>query len=129
MRRVLRLSALFNVGGAILFAFPSSPLGQLAGLPSPVPSLYRALLALFVLLFAGAYAWLAQREPIDRVLVGFAAIGKAAAFAVICGFWLLGQAPGRGALLASGDVVLAGIFTLWLLRSRDAPTTHSFPTG
>lgn len=113
---------MFNLGGAALFAFPSSPFGQLAGLPSHVPGLYRALLTLFVLLFGGAYAWLARQEQIDRPLVALAAIGKAGAFAVIGGFWLLGVSPGRTALLASGDFVFAGLFAVWLVQSRNAPS-------
>lgn len=119
MRRVLWTSALFNLGGAVLFAFPDSLLGRLVGLPSSVPLLYRAMIALFVLLFAGLYAWLARRETIDRVLVAFAAIGKASAFAVIGGCWLLGHASGRGALLATGDLVFAGLFAGWLRASRN----------
>jgi hypothetical protein len=115
IRRVLWTTAFFNLGGAALFGFPSSPLGRLAGLPAFVPGVYRALLALFVLLFAGAYAWLARSETIDRPLVAFAAIGKASAFAVICGFWLLGAAPARAALLASGDLVFAVLFAGWLI--------------
>jgi hypothetical protein len=114
MRRVLWASVLFNLGGAVLFGFPSSPLGQLVGLPSLVPPLYRALLALFVLLFAGAYAWLASQDRIDRPMVALAAIGKASAFTVIGGLWLLDLAPGRGVLVASGDLVLAFIFAGWL---------------
>src|SRR5262249_62246082 len=48
MRRALWVSVLYNFGGALLFAFPSSPLGQFAGLPTPVPPIYGALLAFFV---------------------------------------------------------------------------------
>ena len=50
MRGVLGVSAVFNVGGALLFAFPATFLGQLAGLPAPVPRLYCAVVAFFVLL-------------------------------------------------------------------------------
>jgi hypothetical protein len=120
IRRVLWISAAFNLGGAVLFAFPSSALGQLVGFPSSVPLLYRALLTLFVLLFAGAYAWLALQEEIDRPMVAFAGIGKAAAFAAISGVWLLGSAPFRGVILAGGDLVLAGLFAAWLVRSGNS---------
>ena len=115
MRGTLWVSVVYNFGGALLFAFPSSPLGQLAGLPTPVPPIYGALLAFFVVLFGGAYAWLARQPTIDRPLVALAAIGKAGVFAVIFTFWLLGEAPGRGVLAAAGDLVLAGIFAWWLL--------------
>ncbi len=115
IRRGLWVSFVLNVGAAVLFAFPSSPLGQVAGLPAAVPLLYRALVAFFVLLFAGAYAWLARQPQIDRPLVALAAIGKAGFFALIVIFWLLGAAPGRAVLAAIGDLLLAGIFVGWLL--------------
>jgi hypothetical protein len=48
MRRALWISVVYNLGGALLFAFPSSLLVLLAGLPPTVPPIYCALLALFV---------------------------------------------------------------------------------
>jgi len=98
----------------LLFAFPNS-LGKLAGLPGPVPPVYGVLLALFVALFAGAYAWLARQPRIDRPLVALTAIGKASFFVVMCLSWFLGAAPGMGVLAASGDLIFAMIFTWWLL--------------
>jgi hypothetical protein len=120
VRRALTFSVFYNLAGAILFAFPSSALGQLAGLPHPVPAFYCAFVALFVSLFAGAYAWLAVQPEIDRPLVAFAAIGKTGAFAAIVAFWLLGDLPGRGVLTATGDLALAGIFAWWLVFTREA---------
>jgi hypothetical protein len=118
IRCVLWATVVFNVGGALLFAFPASVLGQLAGLPAPVPGIYATLLAFFVLLFAGAYAWLALQTHIDRPMIAFAAIGKAGAFAIIFSFWVLGKAPGRGVLAATGDLIFAGLFVYWLLNTR-----------
>ncbi len=118
MRRALWATAVFNLGGAFLFAFPSSPLGQVVGLPTAVPPLYRALLSFFVVLFGGAYAWLACQPTIDRPLVALAAIGKAGVIAIILACWCLGEASGRGVLAASGDLVFAGIFARWLLAGR-----------
>ncbi len=118
IRCVLWVSVVFNLGGALLFAFPSSPLGQLAGLPVPVPPIYRMLLAFFVILFGGAYAWLARQPNLDQPLVALAAIGKAGVFVVIFIFWLLGEATGRGVLVATGDLIIACIFTWWLLSAH-----------
>jgi hypothetical protein len=127
VRRALRLSVVFNLGGAFLFAFPSSALGRLAGLPSSVPRIYCALLAFFVALFGGAYAWLAAQRDIDRPLVAFSAIGKVGAFSTILTFWLAGQTPGRGVLAATGDLLFAGIFAWWLLVTRegDSASPHA----
>ena len=115
-RRVLWTSAAFNVGGACLFGFPAS-LGRLVGLPADVPGIYRAFVALFVLLFGGSYAWLAAQPTIDRAFVGFAAIGKSSAFALIAIFWLAGEIPGLGVIAGAGDLGFAAIFAGWLLRS------------
>jgi hypothetical protein len=126
LRRALWVSVVYNLGGALLFAFPSSALGQFAGLPSPVPGIYSALLAFFVALFGGAYAWLAWQPVINRPLVALSAIGKAGVFALIFLFWVFDDASGRGVLAASGDLVLAGIFAWWLLgNEQGAPVPVS----
>jgi len=113
MRRALWASTVFNLGGALAFAFPGS-LGALAGMPSPVPALYAATIAFLVTLFAGTYAWLASQPVIDRPLVAFCAIGKAGFFAIVVACWLAGAAPARGVLAAFGDLVFAAIFAWWL---------------
>lgn len=118
IRRVLWVSVIFNLGGAFLFAFPASPIGQFAGLPVSVPLIYRMLLAFFVVLFGGAYAWLARQQNIDQPLVALAAIGKAGVFAIIFIFWLMGEAAGRAVLIATGDLIFAGLYTWWLLGVR-----------
>lgn len=119
LRRALWASVVYNLGGALLFAFPSSPLGQAAGLPTPVPPIYSTLVAFFVVLFGGSYAWLACQRTMDRPLVALAAIGKSSVFAIIFIFWLLGEAPGRGVLAATGDLLFAGIFAWWLFNTRN----------
>ncbi len=118
IRRALWASVFFNLGGALAFAFPAS-LGRLAGLPGPAPHLYTAFIAVMVTLFAGTYAWLASQPVIDRPLVAFSALGKTGFFVVVLGCWLLGEAPGRGVIAASGDLAFAAIFAWWLLASRD----------
>ncbi len=121
MRRVLATTAVFNLGGALMFAFPES-VGRLAALPTPVPAVYRVLLALFVALFGGAYAWLAAQPRIDRPMVGFAAIGKAGAFASTAACWLAGAAPGVAVLAITGDLAFAALFTWWLTAAPPAAT-------
>lgn len=120
IRRALWATAVFNVGGALLFAFPAS-VGQLAGLPGPVPHVYSAFLAFMVALFAATYAWLARQPRIDRPLVAFAALGKAGFFAVVFVCWLLDEVPVRAAVAASGDLAFAAIFVWWLRAEAAAP--------
>lgn len=119
VRRALQISVVFNLGGAYLFAFPASGLGQIAGLPASAPGPYCALLAFFVVLFAGAYAWLSVQRDIDRPLIAFSAIGKAGAFVTILGFWISGQVPGRGVMIASGDLILACVFAWWMIATAE----------
>jgi hypothetical protein len=118
MRRVLAAAALFNLGGAVAFAVPSSMGGRLMGLPADVPTVYRALVAFFVLLFGAMYAWLARQERIDRAMVAMGALGKAGAFAIVAGIWMAGQMPGRSVIAISGDLVFAMIFGRWLIAGR-----------
>ena len=93
LRPALWTAAFFNLAGAYPFAFPASSLGQFAGLPADVPVVYRAMTALFVLLFGGAYAWLAMQPTINRPFVAFGAIGKAAAFMTVVVLWLTRCGP------------------------------------
>jgi hypothetical protein len=126
LRRAMAAAAAFNVLGALLVAFPESAPGKLAGLPAGAPVPYRALAAFFILLFGGAYAWLATRRSPDRPLVAFSAIGKACAFLLFLGLWVASQLPLGSVLTASGDLVLAAIFAWWLLGSHpSAPAAVS----
>jgi len=125
MRRALWATAVFNLLGALTFVFPADFAG-LTGFPTPVPRVYTALLTVFVLLFAGAYVWLARQPCIDRPLVALAAVGKAGAFAAVFVCWLAGQIPGRAALAFSGDAVFAAIFTWWLVGDPAASPAGEF---
>jgi hypothetical protein len=121
LRKVLWATVVYNVAGASAFALPAS-IGQLAGLPLPVAPIYSVLLAVFVLLFGAAYAWLALQPAIDRPLVGFAAFGKASVFVAAIGLWATGNGPGLFVPGAVGDLIFAAIFAWWL-RAGSAPPT------
>lgn len=119
LRRMLWLAALTNLSGAVLFAFPASPMAQLAGFPAEVPLLYRLLCADFVLLFGGSYAWLAGHRPLLRPFVAFGAIGKLSAFLLMVALWLGGAVVWRAVALLSADLLLAiGFF--WGLAETPA---------
>src|SRR5258706_4288695 len=121
MRRVLWTSAAFNLGGALMFAFPAS-IGRLAALPVPVPTVYSVLLALFVTLFGGAYAWAASQPRIDRPMVALGAIGKSSAFAATFACWLAGEAPTLAVLALTGDLGFAMLFGHWLFAPERTPS-------
>jgi len=116
LRRALWLSVPANFGVAALMLAPDSALGRVVGLPAAAPHpVYRVLLALFLALFGGAYAWLAMRLRIDRAFVAFGAIGKALAFGSMLVLWLMGFASGRWTLLMAGDLGFAAVFAWWLV--------------
>jgi hypothetical protein len=117
VRAALGISVPFNLGAAYLFAFPGSVLAQAAAMPASTPPLYCALVALFLTLFAGAYAWLCVSRVIARPLVAFAAIGKSLAFFTFVLLWLLKLGPGFGALASIGDALLASVFFWWLFAT------------
>ena len=117
LRRFLWLTAVANTVVAFVFAFPAS-LGRPVDLPVPVPLVYSLFAGLFILLFGGAYAWLALQPRIHRPLVALGALGKTGAVLVVLTAWLLGAASTRLLLLISGDLVLAAVFVAWLLGNR-----------
>ncbi len=78
-------------------------------------------MAEFIILFGGSYAWLALQPAINRPLLAFGAIGKTGAFLLVAVLWLAGQAPARGVLAITGDLIFACLFFAWLLRPRNEP--------
>ncbi|MDP3857133.1 MAG: hypothetical protein Q8Q73_05130 [Stagnimonas sp.] len=119
LRFGLGLGAAANFGVAALLLVPDSAAGQLAGLPSAsVPILYASLLALFVALFGGVYAWLAAQVEINRPVLALGAIGKALAFILGIVLWLAGSTSARWTGLMVGDLLLAALFAAWLWQHR-----------
>jgi hypothetical protein len=117
LRTALWTAAAFNAGASIVFAFASS-LGSMVGLPQPVPRLYGVFIAMFVLLFSGAYAWLAWTPRIDRPVLALGAVGKFSAVVLALVFFSLGDLGPNALVAASGDLLFAGIFGWALLSDR-----------
>jgi len=122
IRFSLWLACTFNLLAAVVFAFPSSAIGQQLGLPRSVSPLYASLVALFVALFGLAYGWLARRAVIDRPMLGLGSIGKFAAFTVAAALWLAGAIPSVVVLVAMGDLAFAALWFSWLRSERGAAT-------
>jgi uncharacterized BrkB/YihY/UPF0761 family membrane protein len=119
-QRILWAAAAFNVLIACMVGFPASPAGQLAGLPAEVPLEYRAILATFVLLFAGVYAWLATQPEPNRPMVVLGALGKASVVVVGTAVWLATQAPVSSLGAVAADLVFVLAFAWWLKGSNAA---------
>ncbi len=120
LRKVLWTTFFYNIAGALAFFFPAS-VGQLAGLPVPVPPIYNVLLGLFVVLFGAAYLWLALQPTIDRPLVAFAAVGKASVFIAAIALWSTGNGPVWFIPGATGDLIFALLFSWWLWEGCRKP--------
>lgn len=124
MRRALMLSAPLNLFGGIAFAFPSS-VGSIAGLPEAGSRFYTSTLAVMVVIFGFAYAWLALQPRIDRPLVAVAAAGKLGVFIVAIGCWFTGHIGAVGAAGTVADLLLSLVFLWWLCGS--APSAPRVP--
>ena len=119
MRAALWGSVPYNLGAAIVSAFPASALAQLEGFPVPGHPIYGVLLAVFALLFGAAYAWLAMQPVIARPLVFLAAVGKLSVFLVVVVFWLSGAVSWSLVLASSGDFLFGVTFCWWLIGARE----------
>jgi glucan phosphoethanolaminetransferase (alkaline phosphatase superfamily) len=117
VRATLWIAVPFNFTAAYALLLPGSMLGQLFGLPPEVPLVYPALLSFLVFGFGVVYMWLAVQRSIDRPLLAVLALGKAGVFIIVLALWLMGEGPGRGVLVATGDLVFAVIWGHWLLRT------------
>jgi hypothetical protein len=120
LRATLWLSFPFNLAAAWLLANPTSPPAQFVGIPLHVPRLYSWVIAFLVFEFGVTYAWLASQTQIHRPLLTFCAIGKSGVFAIVLLLWQVAGASGRLLLMASGDLVLAAIWFLWLLDKQNS---------
>ncbi|HUS24873.1 MAG TPA: hypothetical protein VM369_07980 [Candidatus Binatia bacterium] len=120
LRVSLWIAVAVNLTGTYLFLVPGSAAGQLAGLPWDVPLLYRAMVAMFIFLLAGMYAWLARQERVVKPMVAAGAIGKASAFIVVFALWQAGEASGRAAFTMIADLLLAAAWLAWLIADGRA---------
>ena len=120
MRGALTVGAVYNWSAALMLLFPGS-LGRLLDLPAPGSSFYVWMLAFFIGLFGGVYAWQAWRPDIDRPIIAVAVIGKLGVFAVAALAWLAAEVSFAVVVLTIGDLLFALVFLWWyLLPSRMA---------
>lgn len=119
MRSALMFAAIFNFSAAAMVVFPAS-LGRLADLPLSAPRFYSWLLAFFITLFGGVYAWLSRRPVIDRPLVVMAIVGKTGVFLVALACLALGDISVRSFAPAFGDLLFGLVFLWWICR----PESH-----
>jgi hypothetical protein len=117
IRPALWLGVVFNAMVAGMVAFPET-LGVFAALPPVGSTFYRLMLVYFVVLFSATYGWLAMQPVISRPVVGLAVLGKAGVFVVAAWCLARGEIAPRTFAVASGDLVFASYFCLWLRATR-----------
>jgi hypothetical protein len=105
-----------NATGAVIFSFPS--LRQLIGLPIPTHGFYGLLIGSWIGLFALGFLRLALTKRYDRTFLAVGAFGKLSFF-VLAVIYFSRSELGVLALMASSvDVILAGIFLVYLARTK-----------
>lgn len=118
MRVALLATGIMNVTVAFVF-WPAGPfLRELLGFPDG-SAIYRATMALLVLLFGVGYLRCASSSRPERLFVSLAAAGKTGFVLLVTGFWLAGELPWRAPLIASPDLLFAILFFRWLSSSKE----------
>ena len=115
MRGALYATAVMNVVASVGFMPPGRALRALAGFPEPDHPLYLVTTGVFVLLFGVGYLWTAIAGRAERLFITLAAAGKLAFVATVSWLWIAGALPARAPLAASGDLVFAVLFLVWLV--------------
>jgi hypothetical protein len=115
LRRAFLATAVMNVGGGLLFLPPAAPLRALVGVPPGEHAIYLVTLAMFVFLFAAAYAYAGWTGRADQLFVALSAAGKLSFVAILVCFWLAGEIAITAPLAAVGDLVFGLMFLTWLV--------------
>ena len=119
IKRSLQIGAGFNFFAALSVSFPDS-IGKPLEMP-PVGSVFFSyLLGLLVALFGGVYWILSKESPPNRSLVALASFGKLCVFLLAFYCWTIAAIPTKGFAVAFGDLIFAGLFGYWLLKTKPA---------
>ena len=117
MRWTLLATAVYNMFGVFLFMPIVSVGRRLIGLPGAHP-FYLWLVTIWIGSFGILYVWVAVTARSERAFVMIAAIGKFAFWSLMTIYWLRGEFPGVAPLVASGDLITALLFAVWLWKTR-----------
>ena len=122
MRTVLYATAALNALGAYAFLPPGRPIREMGGLPLGQDPLYLSVIAVMILVIGMVCLWAAVIGRADRQLVALVGSGKLAFIAVMAGFWLAGELPGRAVAGALPDLVVGLVMVVWAARtSKGSP--------
>ena len=121
MRVVMLVTAIMNILGAITFVPSARALRVMGGFPALAHPLYLSTIGAFIGIFGLAYLWSAVTGKADRQFVAVAAAGKLTFFALLVRYAWAGVLPLSAALSGTGDLVIGGLFLVWLL----SPSTRN----
>ena len=108
VRKVLVLTVVYNLCGALMFMFPAT-LGAVADLPTPAPLINSWLVGGVILLLGMVAVWQCRR-PLDLPLLTVFGIAKLAFFLLMLTSHLLGEVNLFAVLAASADLVMGTLF-------------------
>ena len=120
MRRALLSTAVMNLFAAAAFLPSARALRALAEMPEDTHPFYLATISMLILVFGLGYLWAGVTGRADRLFIAVSAAGKLSFFALLVGFWWVGQLSARAPLLGVADLVFGVLFLIWLAGSRPA---------
>lgn len=119
MRALLIASGPINAIGALIFAPPFPWVRRLFGLPDG-HVFYLWVLSSWILVFGIAYWSMGKAGRIDRTFLAVGAAGKATFALTLIALAMRGEISPLASVLGLPDLAIAGVFTAWLLGTRDA---------
>lgn len=118
--RISLIASFFmNMGGALTFVPVFRSLRELGGLPEAGNPFYQWILAIWIFFFGVLYLFLAFAKTREKFFVLIGALGKTSFAVLLAILAFAGNLPSRAALVGLGDLVVAVIFFVWILKSDD----------
>ncbi len=118
MRYALFVTALVNLGGAVMFVPAFVSLRSQLGLPEPHP-FFLWTLSIWIGTFGVCYLWMAVSHRRDRLFIAAGAVGKLSFFGLLVVYSVIGDIPVSTAVSGLPDLVFGSIFVAWLLTTGD----------
>ncbi|MBX3142785.1 MAG: hypothetical protein KF813_03435 [Trueperaceae bacterium] len=123
LRLVLYATFALNALGAYTFLPPGRSIREMGGLPIGQDPMYLTCIAVFILVIGLFCLGAAVTGRADKQLLGLVGSGKLAFVAVMAGFRLAGEIPGRAVAAALPDVLIGLVLVGWVLAvGRPDPT-------
>jgi len=107
-----------NMAATLTFIPAFRVLREPGSLPEAGNPFYAWLLALWIFLFGQAYLWLAFSKTRQSLFVLMGALGKSSFAVLLATLAFFGEIPTCPAFSGLGDLLIAVIFFVWLVRTK-----------